>query len=298
MKTIKFITYTLILVLFVCIMIVILIQPNRFQKWNSLKPTKNFNTERFLDDKDVLNLPDFIEAIPYRSQPHYVYAVHPENRFNTTIAGGNGDCSNFSFAGAYHFIREGIDFELIHFLPPNSLFSGGGHVAVRVPYQLNNDTVVGILDIAGGGVPLLDGIGADYGDAQKTEPNLEFIRVSDKAPIYFKNYYTNEFLNSVYLGFTPASGVKRYFRFIENFYVPLGNDKLEKMVYDGLALFSGQYYDIYTDEELLSQFRVERYFFIGMLILLRLLVTFMFLIVIYESFRLILVSKFEKRTYE
>ena len=50
------------------------------------------------------------------------------------------------------------------------------------------------------------------------------------------------------LAYIPASEVARYFRFLETVYLPLGSERLEKHLYDGLALMLGFYPTIYVPE--------------------------------------------------
>ena len=46
------------------------------------------------------------------------------------------------------------------------------------------------------------------------------------------------------IGYIPGEDVSRYFRFLETAYVSLGSGRLEKYVFDGLALLLGYYPEI------------------------------------------------------
>ena len=269
------------LALLVCTFVV-LMEPNKFQKFNSLKSKQSFNGERLENADNKLPVESFLSEIPYIEKPYYIYSVTPYQRYQRTILGGTGDCSNFSFGGAYHFINNNIDFELVHFLPPDSLFAGGGHVAIRLPYEFKGRHGLGVIDIAGGGMPLIEGTIADIYHLVDQNESLVFTRINSNAPEYYRNYYTSEYLNQVFLGFTPSSDVIRYFSFVDTVFVGLGSEKLEKMLYDGLALLFGQYYNIYVYDAFIAPFKGQIIFFQIVLFLVRISLILILLLLISE----------------
>lgn len=88
-------------------------------------------------------------------------------------------------------------------------------------------------------------------------PNFEFRSLTpllnDDSPYYEK------FLDNVSIGYIPSREIDRYFDFIEHIYFPLGNDRLEKYLYDGLALLVGFLPKIYVPnyEALVREHRFE-----------------------------------------
>lgn len=180
-------------------------------------------------------------------------------------------------------INSDIDFEFIHFLPPESLFSGGGHVALRVPYTLDGVSGVGLLDVAGGAMPTIGDNIVDFFDLQDQNKDIILRRVNDDAPEYYEIYYKVQYLDNVHLGFTSKVDIINYFTFIDLIYIPLANKKLEKMLFDGLAIVFGRYYSIYVDEEFLAPFLHQIYLFKFILFFLRSILITGIAIVIYES---------------
>ncbi|BBO67279.1 hypothetical protein DSCA_12090 [Desulfosarcina alkanivorans] len=142
-------------------------------------------------------------------------------------------------------------------------------MAVRVPYQHNGLEGVGVVDLAGGGVPMVGASIADIDDLTDQKDRISFNLVNERAGDFYRTYYTEEYLDQVYLGFTPASDVIRYFNFIEIVYLSFGSPKLEKMLYDGLALLFGQYYHIYVDDGFLEQFETQILLFKSLLLTIR-----------------------------
>ena len=277
---------TLFAVFLACCLIVVS-QPNRFQKWNSIKRLDSYQNFRTLASQKKLELEDFVENIHYKNVSDYVYTVHPEKKYKRTILEGFGDCSTMSFGAAYYLLKSNITFELIHFLPPDTLFSGGGHVALRVPYSYKGESRVGIVDLAGGGLPLVNGVFIDIDELETLKFSADFHRINAKASEFYESYYEYDYLKKVYFGFTPGNEVKRYYNFIEMIYFSFGHEKLEKLFYDGLAILFGQYYSIYVDEAFLDSFKVESFFYSFLLYLIRMLIVLGIIIVFFEMFSLI-----------
>lgn len=286
MKNIRYFSYLFfICILFVCGLI-IMSQPHRFQKWNSIKSIGKYQGNRELK-KNYIDIQYFVTNIPYQANSNFTYLVYPKDKYKNAIIEGNGDCSNFSFGGAYYLLKKNIEFEVIHFFIPETFFTFGGHVALRAPYTLRGKKGIGIIDLAGGGVPKFNNTIVDYFDLGNKDKigDIYFDRINKNASKYYENYYKKEYLNKVQIGFTKSADVIRYFDFIEKVYIPLDNSKIEKMLYDGLAILLGQYYTIYVDEELISSFVFQIYFFKTILFLVRILLLSLTLIAFYELYK-------------
>ncbi|MDZ7697242.1 MAG: hypothetical protein U5R49_10075 [Deltaproteobacteria bacterium] len=279
----RFLFYSAYLSLFICSVITIFVWPHRFQKWNSIKPRTDFHgiSRQLVPDK-ALDVRHFIESIPYQMNAQFIYAVLPETKYRKTIIEGHGDCSNLSFGAAYYLLTQNMDFEIIHFLPPNSFLKGGGHVALRVPYILNDGIKrIGVVDLAEGGIPQCDGTSIDISELGKCSSRISILRLPhDKSS--FSQYYGKEYLNRVFIGRTPSTDVVRYFRFIEAVHIEVGSEKLEKLIFDGLAVLLGFYYPIYVAPDFFRGHKVEHAFFVAILWLIRITLVLLPAGVLYE----------------
>jgi len=285
--------YLLAIIVFSICCITVVLQPNRFQKWNSLRSADEYKASRNLVSINKLELESFVKKIPYKNASDYVYWVYPEGKYKRTILDGYGDCSTMSFGASYYLIKNNIDFELIHFLPIDSLFKSGGHVTLRVPYNYNGKSMVGIVDLAGGGLPS-DGVKyLDVFDLKVMKPAFSLVRLNEKAPEYYKNYYERDYLKKVYFGFTPRSDVDRYFKFINKFYISFGNERVEKLIYDGLAILVGKYYTIYVDNDFMAKFNNEIILFKIFLYVIRGFLLVLPVCILIELFNFILKKKSE-----
>ena len=280
----RHIFYSLFFVFFLATCLIVVANPNKFQKWNSIKSINLSQNSRTLPNEQELAVEEFIGNIPYKKRSDYVYTVYPIKKYERTVLQGYGDCSTMSFGAAYYLLQENISFELIHFLPVDTLFSGGGHVAMRLPYVYKDESKIGILDIAGGGLPVSKGNFIDIAQLQAKNFSADLHIINDKASKFYESYYKDDYLENIYFGFTPSDEIHRYFNFIEKIYFSLGHEKLEKLLYDGLSIFFGKYYSIYIDETFLDQFKAQYLFYNFLLQLMRLLTFTLIIIVFGEIF--------------
>jgi hypothetical protein len=262
--------------------LIIIVWPNRFQKWNSLRTDPEIKRiPRQLDSENTLDIAHFISSIPYQTNPKFIYSVLPETKFRKTILGGHGDCSNLSFGAAHYLLKQHVDFEIIHFLPPESLFDGDGHVALRVPYRLSNIKQIGVVDLVEGGIPQCSGISIDISELRRCNSPIAILRLTnDKSS--FSQYYGREYLDRIFIGRTPSADVARYFRFIETVHIDVGSEKLQKLIFDGLALLLGFYYPIYVDPNFFKGNWLENAFFAGILWFIRITLVLLSASVLYE----------------
>ena len=277
--------YCAYLFLFICVIHLIIAWPNRFQKWNSIKPTVCTQCVfRQIQANNALDVSFFIKSIPYQGSPKFVYSVLPSTKYRKTIIEGHGDCSNLSFGAAYYLLERKIDFDIIHFLPPESFLKACGHVALRVPYNLNNTKRIGVVDLAEGGIPHNNGIFLDIGDLGNDATCISILTLTELKDSSSR-YYVGEYLDRLFIGWTPANEVQRYYDFIEAAYISFGNEKVEKYFFDGLALLLGYYYRIYVHPAFFQANGFQRLFFIFALWFVRVTIILLPIVISYEFWR-------------
>jgi hypothetical protein len=108
----------------------------------------------------------------------------------------------------------------------------------EVHFRLDGSEHLGLVDPVAGGVPLtgersLDIAALDSGPVD--DFRFRFLNEAGRDP----SWYYQEHLEYAVVGYVPRQEVGRYYRFLEKILVPLGHEKLEKYVYDGLALLLG-----------------------------------------------------------
>jgi hypothetical protein len=186
-----------------------------------------------------------LAAIPYQTSPQTLYTIHPEKRYQEAMLAGKGNCSNLVLGAAYFLSGKHIPYQVIHLLPRNGLLNGRGHTLLRMPYRLNGEKAVALVDVFEGGVPVLNGTRMDLDDLTPANAaNLAILplntRKDNRSPFYAES------LTAGTIGHTPSREVERYFQFVQAVYLPLGNRYFEKLWYDGLAVVLGVYPQIYV----------------------------------------------------
>ncbi|QOJ32008.1 MAG: hypothetical protein HRU81_07825 [Gammaproteobacteria bacterium] len=188
---------------------------------------------RFLDVRTALG------KIPYNSTAQ-VFAINPPDRYQRTIIEGNGNCSNFVNGLAYQLIHDGVSFQIAHFLHIEDFLRGVGHSALNVPYEIDGQHHIGIVDVAEGGIPMMKSRNltlADLAAGGLHDVTIEPLNSrQDRASPYY-----GPFLDGSILGIMDGAATARYFRFLERIYVPLGGRKLETYMYRGLAIVFALY---------------------------------------------------------
>jgi len=195
---------------------------------------------------------DFISSIPYRNDATSSWFVDPELKYNDTILAGNGNCSNLAFGAMYGFIETKKQAAIVHLLQKDLRFLyGDGHTVLSV----NIENQSAILDVLEGRIPLQN---QNYIDAQRFKYSVEDVfthialsNVRDGQNEYFTNrneFGASNYLQAVELGLIPQNEIVDYFKFLDRFYVPLGDAYIEKLIYDTLSLVFGYYPNIYVDE--------------------------------------------------
>ena len=86
---------------------------------------------------EAQDISNFISSIPYKSDPANNFIVDPELKFNDTILGGNGDCSNLAFGAMYAFINSHNQAAIVHLLRKDYAFlHGSGHTVLSVNVEI------------------------------------------------------------------------------------------------------------------------------------------------------------------
>lgn len=215
-----------------------LVQTYGFQKLNVIRPAEAIPDLRVQED-DFIDVYDVVRSIPYDGGR--VWTVVPKEKHRQTILRGRGNCSNLSYGLAYELARSNIDYQLISFLDRDEFVDGGGHTVIRVGYRYDGSPRVGLVDLVRGGLPRSGDSFLDVSDLRglaiedfSIEPlNARKFEGADEPRFY------GEDLESSAIGYIRAEDIERYFDFIETVYVPLGSERLEKHVFDGLALLLG-----------------------------------------------------------
>jgi hypothetical protein len=216
--------------------------PIAIQKINAIVPAQGFAP---IDGEGSLDVAEVVRSIPYRPQP--VWTVEPSQKYQQTIVEGFGNCSQKTFGLAYLLDQSGIDYQVIHFLPPDRFLVGGGHTVMRTRYHYQGIERVGIVDLLEAGLPVSASGYADI-DTLAAGPLADFrFELLNSETDGISNFY-GDFLHEAVLAYIPASEIAGYFRFLEAVYVPLGSERLEKHFYDGLALMLGFYPAIHVPD--------------------------------------------------
>jgi hypothetical protein len=209
--------------------------PLAFQRANIARPA----AEAAIPDLAVsppFDADKIIGAIPYRGGE--VWSVQPSAKYEATILGGSGNCATKTFGLAYHLGETGIDYQIIDLVHPETFLTGYGHTLMRVDYLHNGEQRLGLIDLLEGGVPFDGERYFDVADlVDGAIPNSRIDPLNERKDDHAR--YFGEFLDGVVLAYRPAAEVNRYHDFLSSVYVPFGHEKLEKYLYDGVALLFG-----------------------------------------------------------
>jgi len=210
--------------------------PLTFQKLNTLRPAPDGIPELESDAGGYVDVAALLRPIPLHGAQ--VWEIDPAARHRLTVVEGGGNCSQISFGLAYQLEREGVDYQIIHMFSHDGLGKGDGHTVVRLPYRLDGEERVGLVDASFGGV--LSGAEGPLDVAElEAAPVAGWGQIDLNANARFPDYH-DDFLVDAVLGYVPPSEVREYYAFLERFHVPLGSPRLEKYVFDGAALVLGR----------------------------------------------------------
>ena len=239
---------TMLLLLVVPLLVYFLTtSPVAFQKSTAIKFVNK--SELLLSEpKGYINIQEILQRIPYKDNGGMVYEISPKQKYKKTIKEGYGNCSNLAFGLAYYLDQNNHEYQIVHLMPPDGFLNGQGHTVVSTPYTIKDIKKYGIVDVYEGGLP---------------QNNNEFVDVNNLRTGGFDNPlilslnskkdsntpYYEDFLNKAIVGIIKSEEVKSYFNFIDYIYVPLGNKRIEKILYDGLSVVLGYYPNIYVLED-------------------------------------------------
>lgn len=229
--------------------------PVAFQKSVSIVSVTQHEFAELVTNSELLNpnlnIPSIIQDIPYNNG-EMVYEVLPEEMFNKSIKAGNGNCSNLSFGLAYQLIDENHKCQIVHFLPIECFLMGEGHTVTNTTYWHNDKRYNGIVDVIEGGVPFRGSKALtpiDLLDIENKWTDIQLISLNNRKDS-LSPYYSEEFVKKCAIGVIPQSEIKQYFNFMTNWYTPVfsSKKKLEKIVFNGLAVVFGAFPDIIVTE--------------------------------------------------
>jgi hypothetical protein len=231
-------------------------QPLLFQKLNTIVPASEFPPVAHTGEAP-LDVARLIGSIPLQSTESW--AVDPGLRYRRALVEGAGNCSQLSFGIAYGLERSGTDYQIVHILSPKGLAVGEGHTIVRTYYRVDGSERLGLIDPVFGGLPQVGDRELDVAtvDAGPVE-GFSFRPLNAAAKVPPHAVFGEDLADAV-VGYVPPSEVRRYFAFVEAVYVPLGHEKAEKYLYDGLALALGFLPRVYVPryDDLMAHFRFE-----------------------------------------
>lgn len=216
-------------------------RPVAFQKLNSM--VRVTEVEPLSADGEFLDFQTVLEKIPY-GDASQVWSISPRERYRETILEGGGNCSNLAFGLAYLLDQRGVDFQIIHLMPRDNFLDGAGHTILRTRLRYRGMEQPAIVDVLAGGLPMTAGRPIDVDQLGGPVRDFALASFNDRKPE--RSPYYGRFLEDSSVGVISGREVAAYYRFLETVYVPLGNQRLEKYVYDGLALLAGRYPEIHV----------------------------------------------------
>jgi len=230
-------------------------RPLLFQKLNVVVPAATFPAVERTGSRP-LDVETVIGSIPLKHVD--AWAVDPASRYRRTVVEGAGNCSQLSFGLAYGLERSGIDYQIIHIMDAEGLATGNGHTVVRLHYRLDGSEQLGLVDPVYGGLPQVGDRALDVATLDTGPVEGFTFRPLNAAGRYPGKVYRED-LETAVVGYVPRSEVRRYYRFLEAVFVPLGHEKVEKYLYDGLALVLGFLPHVYVPryEDLMANYGVE-----------------------------------------
>jgi len=238
-----------------------LTSPVAFQKSNAIKAVDSLSKLSATNAK-LLDVRLAISSIPYKLEGGPVNDVKPVDKYRKTIEEGKGNCSNMSFGMSYRLIQEDIDFQIVQILNPVGFLEGNGHTVLNVPYHLDGEARVGIVDMVEGGVPMNGSDFIDIEDLQRGGLSDFKVKPLNASKDLTSPYY-DDLVDQGVIGVIDRDEVEGYFRFLSTVYIPLGNKRLEKMFYDGVSMVLGVFPTIYVDRSdydlLFSKYPVRRF---------------------------------------
>lgn len=224
--------------------------PNAFPKCCSIVEVDAL-PDRLPDPlRPVLDVRRLLSSIPYGSagSAPSSWIIDPDRRVEFVIGTGGGDCATKSRALARVLQRSSIPYDLVFIMDASEAETGAGHTVVECPVELDASRGLAVVDMLNAAVPSIDGRFLSVDDllqhralGVELEPLHQGCRVDGR-------YYGDSLSRSV-IGLSRCEELNRYFDFMASAYVPLGSERLEKVVFILSALVLGVYPDVYMTSE-------------------------------------------------
>jgi len=178
-----------------------------------------------------------------------VYDVLPARKRERTLVEGWGNCSSLVFGLASELDARGDEYRIIHLMPLDYFLDGMGHTLLQARLALPEGPQPGLVDVIAAAIPRSAGRPLDPADLGRGGiPELELAALRPESEDW-RPFYEAGFQRDLILGHITSADVGRYFRFLETVYLDFGlPPRVEKVVYDGLALVLGFYPTIHADD--------------------------------------------------
>ena len=214
------------------------VSPIAFQKASAVRVGPEPEID-WSNESPVMEARRVIGSIPY-STTEVVFDVLPADVYEATMLNGRGNCANKCRGLSIFLLRAGVPFHRVEILPVDGFLYGQGHVLVRTKYELDGVTRVGLIDVLEGSYLVFKGQPVDLAELRVATPfSIAMVPLSALADGTSDYYGT--FLNDVAIATVDPGETQRYFRFIEAVYVPFGQKRLERLLYNALAVVFGYF---------------------------------------------------------
>ena len=219
--------------------------PVSYQKIMSLSaaPAPEIDWEA---ERRVLNAESVIGAIPY-SGSDGLALVLPSQLYEATLLNGYGNCANKCRGMSYYLEQRNMRFQRVELLPVGDYLRGYGHVLIRAKHAVGSDVRVGMIDMLEGGFLAKDGASIDLDDLRAASPFTISI-VPLNARCDRQSDYYGSFLETVAFAVADSEAIRRYFRWVEMIYVPIGNAKVERFFCNASAIVLGRFPPLHVSQ--------------------------------------------------
>ena len=195
---------------------------------------------------DAFDAPRVIGAIPYSGNATLAYVL-PSELYEATLLNGLGNCANKSRGLSYYLEQRGLPFQRIELLSAEAYLRGSGHVLIRTKYTHAGETRVGLVDMLEGGLPAKGVRPIDLDELKTSEPfTISILPLNNRCDRHSDYYGT--FLDSVVFATSQSDEIRRYFRWVERIYVPLGSPVLERFVCNASAIVLGWFPGLFVSQ--------------------------------------------------
>tara|TARA_R100001143_G_scaffold61852_1_gene63671 strand:+ start:356 stop:931 length:576 start_codon:yes stop_codon:yes gene_type:complete len=129
----------------------------------------------------------------------------------------------------------------MYLLNVNNFLEGYGHTVIYMKFKFKNLGLnYGIIDIKEASIPTIKDVPVDINGILDPSSIIEMYNINSLNR-ELANYYDQVVLNDIIIGTMDSVSIQKYFNFLNNIYFSLGNKKLEKFLYDSIAIILGYY---------------------------------------------------------